>query len=370
MSKRLPPPQIAQRDLFFVDVADVALKDAQQVMTVPFLSLSKRPRFKSINFKTEKGDYVTVTGGEPIGIATIWDFDIMLWLFGQIRLMIDRGEEPTRYIGFHPYECLIGTKRHTGKGDYQQLEAAITRLKNTSIFTNIGNDRPKGVGAGWIDNFVFHRHPSGRLDYVEIWVNEWIYSKVIDSALILTIHPNYFLLTGGIERFLYRTARKMAGKQQAGWAIGMDELFARSGAEDREHFVSQVRRVASLNDDHKDALPEYRVIITRRGEGRKFTELVTFLPREYRQPKANKKPLERGAAGHSSYAGFLALSDDAYDEAKRFCRAHDLDFHAFYEQWKAKHVKSLVDGGRHGIRDPGRAFMGYLQGIVRKQRND
>ena len=47
MSKRLAPQQTEQPDLFIVDVADVALKDAQQVMTVPFLSLSKRPRFKA-----------------------------------------------------------------------------------------------------------------------------------------------------------------------------------------------------------------------------------------------------------------------------------------------------------------------------------
>jgi plasmid replication initiation protein len=367
MSKRLSPPNTEQRDLFFVDVADVAFKDAQHVMTAPFLSLSKRPRFKAINFKTDKGDFVTVTGGEPFGIATIWDFDIMLWLFGQIRSMIDKGEEPTRYIGFHPYECLTGSKRHTGKHQYEQLEAAITRLKNTSIYTNIGNTNPKGSGAGWLDNFVFHRHPSGRLNYVEVWINQWIFDKVIDQALILTIHPNYFLLTGGIERFLYRTARKMAGRQKNGWAISMDELFVRSAVEDREHFVSQVRRVASLNDDHEDALPEYRVIIARKGEGRKFTEMVTFQPREYSQPKANKKPIERGATDHRSYGGLLAMSDDAYDEAKIYCRTHDLDFHTFHEQWRNKHVKSLIDNGSHGIREPGRAFLGYLQGVVKKR---
>ena len=368
MARRLSPPKAEQPDLFLVDVADVAIKDAQHVMTVPFLSLSKRPRFKPIEYKTSKGDFVTVTGGAPYGIATIWDFDIMLWLFGQVRYQIDRGEEPSRYIGFHGYECLTGTKRHSGQVHYKQLEAAITRLKNTSIMTNVGNDQPTAAGGGWIDNFILHRHPSGRLDYVEVWINEWIFKKVIDQAQILTVHPNYFLLTGGVERFLYRTARKMAGKQQGGWTISMEELYNRSGAEDFEHFVSQVRRVSSLNDDPEDALPEYRVVIARKGTGRKFTEHVTFQPREYKQPKATKSPVVDGASSHRTNGGFLALSDDAYDEAKIFCKAHDLDFHEFYEQWQRKHVKASIETGGHGINNAGRAFIGYLQGVVKRQK--
>lgn len=365
MAKRLAPAQTDQPDLFIVDVADVALKDAQHVMTVPFLSLSKRPRFKSINYKNAKGDFVTVTGGEPYGIATIWDFDIMLWLFGQIRLMMDKGEPPSRYIGFHAHECLKGIHRGTGKIDYRLIEAALVRLHNTRITTNIGNDAPKGGGAGWVETFVFHRHASGRLDYIEVWVNDWIYQKVIDQTQILTLHPNYFLLTGGIERFLYRTARKMAGRQQGGWTIGMDDLFKRSGADDFEHFVSQVRKVADNNDHAKNAMPEYRLFIERKGDGRKFTESVTFLPREYNAPKANKKPLERGASDHRYYGGYLALSDDARDEAKAFCRTHNLDYQTFYEQWKVKQM----NGKGAPVKSPGRAFMGYLQGVVKRQAN-
>ena len=364
MSKRLAPQQTEQPDLFIVDVADVALKDAQQVMTVPFLSLSKRPRFKAIKY-TSKGNEVTVTGGEPFGIATIWDFDIMLWLFGQVRLMMKDGEPPSRYIGFHVHECLIGVRRHTGKTDYQQLEAALTRLANTRIFTNIANDNADGSGAGWLDNVKFHRHPSGRLDYVEVWINEWIFQKVIGQAQILTLHPNYFLLTGGIEKFLYRTARKMAGRQPQGWTLDMDDLFKRSGADNFKHFVAQVRRVADNNDHPIEALPEYRLLINRKGDGRKFTESVTFLPREYNAPKANKKPLERGASDHRYYGGYLALSDDARDEAKAFCRANDLDYQTFYEQWKAKQM----NGKAQPVKSPGRAFMGYLQGVVKRQSN-
>ena len=33
---------------------------------------------------------------------------------------------------------------------------------------------------------------------------------------VLTIHPDYFILKGGIERWLYRVARKHAGSQDGG----------------------------------------------------------------------------------------------------------------------------------------------------------
>ena len=305
-----------------------------------------------------------MTGGEPFGIATIWDFDIMLWLFGQVRLMMKDGEPPSRYIGFHVHECLIGVRRHTGKTDYQQLEAALTGCEHAHIHEH--RERQRGRQRGRLaGQREVPPAPFGRLDYVEVWINEWIFQKVIDQAQILTLHPNYFLLTGGIEKFLYRTARKMAGRQPQGWTLDMDDLFKRSGADNFKHFVAQVRRVADNNDHPIEALPEYRLLINRKGDGRKFTESVTFLPREYNAPKANKKPLERGASDHRYYGGYLALSDDARDEAKAFCRANDLDYQTFYEQWKAKQM----NGKAQPVKSPGRAFMGYLQGVVKRQSN-
>ncbi len=42
---------------------------------------------------------------------------------------------------------------------------------------------------------------------------------VLDAALVLTIDPAYFRLTGGIERWLYRLVRKHGGRQAARLAI-------------------------------------------------------------------------------------------------------------------------------------------------------
>lgn len=72
MSKRNFLPGGTQLELFSAIFTDIAIRDIQDVMEVPFLSLSKR-RFKAIRYSAN-GVEVIVTGGEPYGIATIWDW--------------------------------------------------------------------------------------------------------------------------------------------------------------------------------------------------------------------------------------------------------------------------------------------------------
>ena len=42
---------------------------------------------------------------------------------------------------------------------------------------------------------------------------------IFAGALVLTIDPAYFALTGGLERWLYRLVRKHGGKQKNGWSL-------------------------------------------------------------------------------------------------------------------------------------------------------
>ncbi|WP_198137881.1 replication initiator protein A [Verminephrobacter eiseniae] len=46
---------------------------------------------------------------------------------------------------------------------------------------------------------------------------QWLYSEVVEvkSPAVLTVHPEYFLIEPGIGRFLYRLARRAAGKARA-----------------------------------------------------------------------------------------------------------------------------------------------------------
>ena len=91
---------------------------------------------------------------------------------------------------------------------------------------------------------------------------------------MLTIHEDYFLLTGGIERWLYRVARKHAGSQETGWSFTMRQLHEKSGSSARlSDFAIDIRKTVQTNQ-----LPEYEVSMTRNGEG---DEIVHFVHRKH-----------------------------------------------------------------------------------------
>ena len=82
---------------------------------------------------------------------------------------------------------------------------------------------------------------------------------VLDRRLVLTIDPAYFALTGGIERWLYRVARKHAGRQAEGWRFELRHLHAKSASTARySDFALDVRRLVA-----RQPLPGYRLEIER-----------------------------------------------------------------------------------------------------------
>jgi plasmid replication initiation protein len=368
--RRKEPEENEQPDLFFCDVVDVSIKDSRHAMALPFLSLSKRPRFEPIHYVNDNtGEEITVSGSKPFGIATIWDFDIMIWLFGQIATQINNKEKPSRYLAFHAYDLLRGIQRTTSGTDYDRLEAALRRLQSTTIHTNVDNHAPTADSVGWLDSVRVNRDAQGRAQHIEVAMSEWIFAKVTDPQRILTLHKNYFLLTSGVAKQLYRIARKMAGNRS--FRISMPELAKRAGADDFKNFYESVRQIAAQNNDQEQAFPEYRVLIEKKGKGRTLTEMVTFEPREYRRALATKAEPKPGYQTPYRGAGAFDISDDAYDEAKLYCRTHDLDFHTVYEGWKnsqfKKHMEFIIQHGRPPLKDPGKAFLGYLAKVVQNK---
>jgi plasmid replication initiation protein len=93
---------------------------------------------------------------------------------------------------------------------------------------------------------------------------------VIDRSLVLAIDPSYFRLSGGIERWLYRVARKHAGRQPKGWLFEIAHLHEKSGCLVRvSDFALQIRRIVA-----RQPLPGYWLRIER--DGRR--ELLRILP--------------------------------------------------------------------------------------------
>src|SRR4051812_21286524 len=110
---------------------------------------------------------------------------------------------------------------------------------------------------------------------MSITLPAWLYEGIVQGGGVLSIHEDYFLLTGGIERWLYRVARKHAGSQEGGWQFTMRQLYEKSGSVARfSDFALDVRKVVSA-----DALPEYTLELARNAEGDEIVRmLVTAQP--------------------------------------------------------------------------------------------
>jgi plasmid replication initiation protein len=120
MATRKAPPADPQLELFSAIFTDIAIRDTQETMEVPFLSLSKRPRFDPIEFKS--GDLeIAVSGGKPFGIANIWDWDLIMWLLSQVRHAIDTGQTPSRKIRFSRHAYLKAARRKASGQEYIRL---------------------------------------------------------------------------------------------------------------------------------------------------------------------------------------------------------------------------------------------------------
>lgn len=273
MSKRPLPKGDVQPDLFAANFADIPIRDQRDTMERPFFSLAKKPRTTPIEYHV--GDvWVEVTANPKFGIATIWDADILIWAATQITEALDRGLAPSRVIRFHPYNLLKAVRRPVGGDHYRRLRDALDRLTHTAVRTNLrAEGKKKSASFHWLEGWTeVTEEASGETIGMTLTLPDWLYSGIVSKGGVLTIHEDYFLLTGGIERWLYRVARKHAGVQALGWQFTMRQLYEKSGSAARfSDFAIDVRRVVEV-----DGLPEYTLSLHRTEVDE---EVVSFLRR-------------------------------------------------------------------------------------------
>ena len=259
-----------QVEMFRAAYADIPIRDQRDLMERPFFSLSKSPRRTPIEYNVN-GTMVKVSPVAEYGIATIWDADILIWAATQITEVIDRGGVPSRKMYFHPYNLLKGIRRGVGGDQYKKLQAALRRLAATYIQTSIRvprGSRKKTVEFHWIDQWD-SLEEDGKPVGMSITLPDWLFDGIVQGGGVLTIHEDYFTLKGGIERWLYRVARKHAGSQENGWRFTMKQLYDKSGSGSKlANFACDIRKAVSAN-----ALPEYGLEITRNRTGQEIVSM-------------------------------------------------------------------------------------------------
>lgn len=249
--KTLLPQRHPNRDFFIADILDASPRDDLASMESPIFSLSKNPD-KNIKTYEHNGNTLTVTPS-VLGMANIWDKDILIYCTSQLIAGINLGRDPSQTVRITGYDLLTATNRHTGGKDYERLEQAFERLAGTRLKTNIetGDSRDR-QGFGLIENWkIIERKDDDRMSAIEVKLSDWLYRAVL-SKEVLAINPDYFRLRGGIERRVYELVRKHCGNQ-AMWKIGVELLHKKTGSRSPiKRFRHEIKRIVTSG-----ILPDY-----------------------------------------------------------------------------------------------------------------
>jgi plasmid replication initiation protein len=184
----------------------------------------------------------------------------------------DAGLKTSRLMAAIPYEILT----FVGRGTSARLRSPQGRSR--PVAGDVGPDvdpparRAPAASASWINEWNETADATGRPVGLELILPDWFYAGVVDDALVLTIDRAYFDLTGGLERWLYRLARKHGGRQPGGWSFDFLHLHAKSGSLlPLKHFAFDLREIV-----RRQTLPGYQLVITRDRVG---VERLNFAPR-------------------------------------------------------------------------------------------
>lgn len=278
-SKRLlraPPPGDDQLSFFVPTIYDAPIKDDVNLMDVAPFVLSTRARAGVIQYEL-KDCIITVEGGAQSGMATVFDYDIFLNMVSYLaeevrryRIDEEKGLRPTlppKVYRPSTSHILKFCRRSNGGKAYVAIEAALDRLTKTTIkIVNLASGSRRQVDSRpLIGGYeVLTKTASGYPDTIAITIPDWVWTSVVrpDKSSILTLNPDYFLISSAVGRFLYRLARKAAGKKEAHYKVS--DLHHRSGStQELRFFARDLRRFVATTKLFP--LPDFDLALT---EGR------------------------------------------------------------------------------------------------------
>lgn len=255
----------SQLNLFIPIVGEAATKDQQDMMSYPCFSLSKRKRTEPITFKS-KDNWIKVVPSQEHGMAQIWDLDILIYCASLLKHMQKHGLDITFPLKVRGNDLLAFVGRPTNDKGYEGLRAALKRLMGTKITTNIRVEDVRGEHHEfyWVSEWKEYyriitdsktKKDKRISDGFEIDLPKWFVNGVLDDRLVLSISNEYFDITGGIQRFLYRLCRKHCGKQ-AEWRISIRGLYQRSASTSRyKEFKRMLKKAVEAG------IPQYDLVL-------------------------------------------------------------------------------------------------------------
>jgi plasmid replication initiation protein len=278
---RDPPVENPQMEFFVPQVHDAPIKDEFSLLDIAPFTLSKSSTAGVITYEL-KDAIIRIEGGAQVGLATAWDYDIVINMISYLadamrQYHIDerkglRPSLPPRVYRPAASDILRFCRRELGGKQYIDLEKALdrlqaTRIKITSLTKDAKGSRRDTEATPMIGRYrVVSRTNQDRIDLVEIEIPDFVYNGVVrpdGKPTILTLNPDYFLITRPIARFVYRLARKAAGETEARYSLS--ELRKRSGSKlPTSKFRTAIEEIVAASK--LEAFPDYDLEIE---EGRK-----------------------------------------------------------------------------------------------------
>jgi len=262
----LLPDRHPNADFFIADIFDsLPVKSDRHTMEHPFFALSTKPDFRTVKYSKD-GVSIKLTPHKDLGLPTMMDKDILLYIGSLLMAEINKGSIPPKTLRFSAHDLMVTTNRHTNDVGYKMLKKAFERITGCLITTDIQTDTVKQFGGFHIlESFriVKNSHDKKRMVRMEATVSDWFYNALL-SKEVLTINRDYFRLRKSLERRLYELARKHCGRQPT-WSINLENLKDKCGAlSPLKKFRYQIRQIAKTNH-----LPDYTIGVSDK-------DIVTF----------------------------------------------------------------------------------------------
>lgn len=327
----LLPERHPNLDLFVLDIADAVPKDDLASMEHPLFSLATKPDMRHLEYR--QGDNVLKIRPSPLGLPTIFDKDILIFVISQLMARKNKGQEIGDTVRFSMREMCIAINRPIGGDHYKRIENAIDRLQGTQFVTNVrtGKETERRTFSmidegGMVKNEAFTRN-----DYCEIKISRWL-MRAIEANEVVSISRDYFRLRRPLERRLYEIARKFCGNKSK-WQIGLANLQDRTGSNaPLKRFRLNLREIIKA-----DVTPFYSFELTS-------DDLVIVRPRK---------------AHPTALSPSIRIPDWADEKGREIARAKGWDYHALQSKWLAYANEEAANG--NAPKNAGAAFVGYCK---------
>ena len=327
----LLPERHPNLDFFVLDISDAVPKDDLASMEHPLFSLATKPDMRHLEYR--HGDNVLKIRPSSLGLPTIFDKDILIFVISQLIARQNRGDEVGDTVRFSMRELCIAINRPIGGEHYKRIENAIDRLQGTQFVTNIqtGNQTERRVFSMIDEGGMVKNHDFTRNDFCEIRLSKWL-MRAIQSNEVVSISRDYFRLRKPLERRLYEIARKHCG-QKPKWQIGLAKLQLKTGSNAPiKRFRFNLREIIK-----NDVTPFYRFEIDK-------SDLVTVRPR--------KEPALPSPAQ-------IKIPAWADEKAREIAREKGWDFYVIRQNWIDFATSEAAKGNAPD--DAGAAFVGYCK---------